>query len=505
MKVYIPGTYDNRYVHSYPEGKVFIPLSGRSSDLPQTLSEKKSGDGNNVCHVKMLSAKMFTESGDPIIWDWVHHYEPSVYAIDYSYAWYTHRCAVYCQCSYLTDTPGQLMGYSRYRWIINVYRDVAEDEGKYFQRVGGYHQFGVLVFPDGHIQPESNAVYPRSKDMKLSRLAKTLGDYIAYHMDFPAYMFRDNPGDERLIKIFNDGVRYYLDTFLTYDEPLRDIGSSSSPAKITAKAVVNLPTSSLLSKLRLDEYNLVLEEAYSTKPFAAYHIHALQQSAYLDCMDHVPQMNDNNISNIMDIVSLLKGIIVDHKVNIPDSLSSLWLSYRYTYGTGKSDLENAIRFQKRVADGVLFHQGFACYGSSVDTIDGVDVTCRCRITFRQKELDYLEKISTGLYRYGLSPSFYVIWDMIPYSFIVDWFIPIGDALNAFDKRRMYERTYDMSDIWFSLKYSMRDDDGSYTAYTRWASSSLPEFHGYYSLEDIGTPSHATVGFRILDTLSLLFR
>jgi hypothetical protein len=95
--------------------------------------------------------------------------------------------------------------------------------------------------------------------------------------------------------------------------------------------------------------------------------------------------------------------------------------------------------------------------------------------------------------------------MIPYSFIVDWFIPVGDMLSALDKRRMYDRTYTMSDIWFSLSYEMKDNDGTYKAYTRWASSDLPEFQGYYSLENVGTPSDKVVGFRILDALSLLFR
>jgi hypothetical protein len=216
-------------------------------------------------------------------------------------------------------------------------------------------------------------------------------------------------------------------------------------------------------------------------------------------------MNENSLANIAEVVQLLKGIIVDHKVDMPDSLSSLWLSYRYTYGTGKSDIEDAIQFQKRVVDGVIFHQGFSCYGAVSEIIDGTKVTCRCHIAMRQKELEYLEKISTGLYRYGLSPSFYVIWDMIPYSFIVDWFIPVGDILSAVDKRRMYDRTYDMSDIWFSLKYEVNDESGSYSAYTRWSSSGLPEFQGYYTLENIGTTSQRTIGFRILDALSLLFR
>jgi hypothetical protein len=367
----------------------------------------------------------------------------------------------------------------------------------------GWHYFGVNVSPLGEQTPSGS----EDRTMKLSGVAKAIGDYLAYNHSFPGYMYNSHPSDADLVRIFSVGIDYYLDNFFQYDEPtgLKSEYYRDLRVNVEAKANVRLPKGSLWNKLRFDEYNLVLNEGYSTVPFAAYHIHAMQQSAYLDCLDHVPQMNENNLSNIVEIVSFLKGIIIDHKVDVPDSLSSLWLSYRYTYGTGKSDLEDAIRFQRRIVDNVLFHQGFSCYGVSHYSVGEVSVTCRCHIFMRQRELEYLDKISAGLYRYGLTPSFYVIWDMIPYSFIVDWFIPVGDILSGSDKRRMYDRTYSMSDIWFSLKYEFQDDDGRYSAYTRWSSSGLPEFQGYYSLENIGSPSTKVAGFRILDTLSLLFR
>jgi hypothetical protein len=366
------------------------------------------------------------------------------------------------------------------------------------------HSFSVIVRPTGSYDPGGARTY----GSPLREAAKAMRDHFAFdYHGFPRYRYNASPSDEELIRVFSDFVDYYVENFFQHDQPLetRSEVQYVSRKKVEAKATIILPTGGLFGKLRLDEYNLIFNKAYSNVPFAAYHIKALQQGAYLDCLDHVPQMNENNLANIAEIVHILKGIIIDHKVDIPDSLSSLWLSYRYQYGTGKSDIEDAISFQKRVADGVLFHQGFSCYGVVDQEIDGFLVTCRCHIRMTQKELEYLDKISTGLYRYGLSPSFYVIWDMIPYSFIVDWFIPVGDILSGLDKRRMYDRTYSMSDIWFSLKYEYQDKDGRYSAYTRWASSGLPEFQGYYSLENIGTPSNKTIGFRILDALSLLFR
>jgi hypothetical protein len=218
----------------------------------------------------------------------------------------------------------------------------------------------------------------------------------------------------------------------------------------------------------------------------------------------VPKFNDNTISNIVEIVGFLKALIIDHRIEIPKSLSSAWLSYRYVYGTGKSDVEEAVSFVHRNV-GDLLERGFDCYGSFTDNIQGTDVTVRCHITMKQKELAMVENILSQLYRYGLSPSFYVFWDMVPYSFIVDWFIPVGDILKGYDTTAMYDRTYEMSDIWFSYSYNLDVDGSSFHMYTRFGSDALPEFQGYYTLDNKGSPSNKVIGFRVLDALSLIFK
>jgi hypothetical protein len=230
-------------------------------------------------------------------------------------------------------------------------------------------------------------------------------------------------------------------------------------------------------------------------------VNAAKQAAYLDALDHIPQLNENSFANILEIVALVKGIVIDHRIEIPNSLQSAWLAYRYQYTTSKLDLQEAVGFVKRSFDVNALAKGFSCYGSHHFTYDGVPVVAKCRLTVKQKELEYLDRIITALYKYGLSPSFYVVWDMIPYSFIVDWFIPVGDILSGYDKTRMYDRTYDISNIWFSLKYQTSE----FRSYTRWTEVSLPEFQGYYTLENKGTASDKVIGFRILDALSLLIR
>jgi hypothetical protein len=115
----------------------------------------------------------------------------------------------------------------------------------------------------------------------------------------------------------------------------------------------------------------------------------------------------------------------------------------------------------------------------------------------------LDKLWRSLYTYGLQPNFYVIWDSIPYSFIVDWFIPIGNLAKAWDAESMYDGTYyEIKDVVFSLSYDITDEyHNTYHQYSRWHTDGVPRLNGFYQLiED--PASTRVIGMRILDAASL---
>jgi hypothetical protein len=59
---------------------------------------------------------------------------------------------------------------------------------------------------------------------------------------------------------------------------------------------------------------------------------------------------------------------------------------------------------------------------------------------------------------------YVLWDFVPYSFVVDWFAPIGDVASVISDQRYYtSEYYDFEFCGFSIKYE--DEVG--TRYYRW--------------------------------------
>lgn len=83
-------------------------------------------------------------------------------------------------------------------------------------------------------------------------------------------------------------------------------------------------------------------------------------------------------------------------------------------------------------------------------------------------------------RLGLTNPAVVAWELVPWSFVVDYFLPIGDVVNAMTALRI-----DTKDIFLQKRYDlvvMYDPlpKGSYVSYNRWwAVSSLPSTRTRY--------------------------
>lgn len=231
-----------------------------------------------------------------------------------------------------------------------------------------------------------------------------------------------------------------------------------------------------------------------------YFRNTLIQAAYADLVDNVPKMNDNNISNLLDITKFISDLVIHKKVEIPSSLSDAWLSYRYQYQTTKSDVEEAIAFMSRKRD-LDSIKSFKCYGTSTITYKNVKIHCICSATVAEKHASQVKKVWNALITYGLAPDFYVIWDMVPYSFIVDWFLPIGDILSRWDANRQVKQHYDIDNVNFSLSYKRRKGIYAVKCYSRWLSGAPPELQGRYTFER--QASDETLVKRVLDGAALI--
>jgi len=470
-----------------------IPCGTRTEvDIPSYWIEKPAGEGNDVCHVKLLEPSFMARDSS------------RTFPVKTGYAWLQHGSNADWQYQLYDASHDSLVRYYVHWWYpgqtfqISVYYDYIY---RYVYGVPYCYRPWVMqayVLRDGQWVRSTRTNYGYCSSAT-AELGRTYMDLAIHASDIPLHGGRGGSfGDSVFFRI----MKNLTDVFDLYFFR----GSRSFTADPLLALSVQLPPKPMSSYLLFGEDDSIFGIGYSTVPYAQYHLNALRQKAYLDALDHIPQLNDNNLSNIIEIVGFIKSLVVDHRIEIPRSLQSAWLSYRYVYNTTKLDVKEAVDFVNRHYNvSRLLGTGISCYGLASTTYKGVEVTVRCRIEATQKELSYLDKIWTGLYKYGLSPSFYAIWDMIPYSFIVDWFIPVGEILDGYDKTRMYDRTYDFSNIWFSVTYVQIDQGSKIKAYSRWTQGSPPEFQGYYTLENKGTTSNKVIGYRILDTLSLIFK
>lgn len=192
-------------------------------------------------------------------------------------------------------------------------------------------------------------------------------------------------------------------------------------------------------------------------------------------------------------------------VQVLDNSSDAWLGYRYEYCTGQSDYDQYVRYINHQVDvwwrffDTSYHE--LVYGTASRNIDGVPVMCRCEIGYRPKTYEGLKSVCRYIHDAGLEINPYVLWDLIPFSFVVDWKWPLGDVFQVISDQKYYsESYYDFEFCGFSTKYAMGDKG---TRYYRWYQSP-PDLEAFYWFDEgDDTPSGKLILKRTLDAVSLI--
>lgn len=355
-----------------------------------------------------------------------------------------------------------------------------------------------------------------------------------------------------------DRVREMWSTMIAHpDDPSKWSVSAGryqpSDCNTDLSTIVRKAEAQLYSALRYNDLELVdySVNPRGSSPWAYSNVDFLngRAASYVDALDDIPRACDNQLQNIVAVLSMLEMIAFESnelfskwcdakfpKLNLSKQLrgdwyrtnrwgrsdlqvlyarfksttskildqtcideflatkrdqfgelSSAWLQGRYVLTTSVSDLGQAWDYWYDQAAMWLGTRSASkkCHGS-VELESG---RFQCSMTVKEKALQGIVKFFELAYTHGMEPNAYVLWDLVPFSFVVDWFYPVGNAFEGYTKSTHYTPElwdylprYDGNAMCYSVSYVSRTASfGSINVYTRWYESSPPLVEPAYIL------------------------
>lgn len=259
--------------------------------------------------------------------------------------------------------------------------------------------------------------------------------------------------------------------------------------------------------------------------------------AYVDALENVPRLSENTLQNIASLHQVLSHFIwdaegtiavLDHlaatqspitlqgiprmsKVELPEipgHAKNAWLGGRYVWTTSVMDGEQGWNFCYNELLRMMGTRSWdiKCHGKS--KIE--DATFTCTFLMREKAHEGIVSFYETCYKLGLEPNAYVLWDFIPYSFVFDWFCPVGDALHAYTLSTHYTPEFyeyslygDRYRMCYTYTETFKSDYGNVEVFARWYESSPPNVESSYFLCKDGTTGDQTTVFRMTDAICLI--
>jgi hypothetical protein len=129
--------------------------------------------------------------------------------------------------------------------------------------------------------------------------------------------------------------------------------------------------------------------------------------------------------------------------------SEVWLKYRYVFSTTKMDVEDVRDLYYRIEelkDQLTPIKIRGTYRHSDNTL------FRFKASMNPDQ-EFLEKLGS-IPGYLGEASWTDVWDLIPWSFMIDWFAHVSDLLEYAERwGSAVEVEYPLSDIWYSVETS----------------------------------------------------
>lgn len=220
--------------------------------------------------------------------------------------------------------------------------------------------------------------------------------------------------------------------------------------------------------------------------------------AFYKAIEKLPNLKQNMIANVISTVSSIKNIFSKWEKTVfdKDLVSNAWLAYRYEYNTTVSDMQEVESCLERLYQ--LSQDKTAVITSYGGCSDGV-YTYHASVEVHLWEL-FPHDVTELLTFLNARVTATNVWDMIPFSFIVDWFTDFGTLVSSLDQW-LDAAEMPIRNVWYSVTSEPHQADrGEVSTYFRFKGNppSLPYVHLDTS------SSNKTIVMRVMDTLALFF-
>lgn len=267
------------------------------------------------------------------------------------------------------------------------------------------------------------------------------------------------------------------------------------------------------------------------RPFAVSDAEALSECVRSTISDQTT-LNSNNIANALEFIDLVKDIyngniggLIDNckglykrfnsfvsgsrKLNgktsakvlkkVSKAASKGWLSYRYAYNTTKMDVEQQIRAAEGEFLGKL--DKYRVLRGQIPISNG---RLRVKMRLHDKVSPNFMKFEIRANQVGMFPGLYELWDLLPFSFVGDWFAPLGDYLKDIEEQFLYANYYQVDELLVSKKQELVvDEPWGLTTYTWYERDILFEFPQLEIYEEPKGTSKKVKCWRSIDAASLV--
>jgi hypothetical protein len=164
------------------------------------------------------------------------------------------------------------------------------------------------------------------------------------------------------------------------------------------------------------------------------------------CYEQAEFSDMNGIAYFRDIVQThrtIKNIIDSVGAKSLKGLASAYLGIHFGIRLSMSDTKDMLEKLKELAEQVP-SQVITASSSAPD----IQYWYRCEYELWGQLTSNLSKLMDFL---DLTPSANTVWDFVPFSFIVDWFLDIGDVLGAIDGYVSLLQKHDIIKCWKTCK------------------------------------------------------